>query len=117
MLRWDYCLAFLSMGVFLWRAELLGRIHLGKKLDQYMYLARDLGKKSSKEISERNLGKKSRKEIGPRRSENLIQVFGKRFWKGNKKAMRWTLRHILEGNTNYMDERLIENIGTIEQAS
>ena len=37
-------------------------------------------------------------------------------WKGNQKAMRWTLRHILEGNTNYMDERLIENIGTIEQA-
>jgi hypothetical protein len=33
-----------------------------------MYLARDLGKKS-------------RKEIGPRRSENLIHVFGKKFWK------------------------------------
>ena len=32
-----------------------------------MYLARDLGKKS-------------RKEIGPRRSENLIHVFGKRSW-------------------------------------
>ena len=36
-----------------------------------MYLARDLGKKS-------------RKEIGPRRSENLIHVFGKRSWNAPK---------------------------------
>ena len=51
-------------------------------------MARDLGKKSRKEIGPRRsqnlihvFGKRSWKEIGPRRSENLIHLFGKRSWK------------------------------------
>ena len=71
-----------------------------------MYLARDLGKKS-------------RKEIGPRRSQNLIHVFGKRSWKEISER-NWTKKEESRRNQNLIHvfvisskTEILERVGSL----